>query len=539
MLIEIACEKFRDKIVSFHDGLNVILGDDNATNSIGKSTLLMIIDFVLGGSSLLEHNHDVVDELGHHDYFVTFKFGAEQYQFSRGTLHPNTVYVRGEGGSLEEAIDLERYTATLKSLYGITAEDVSFRRMVGLFSRVWGKPNIEVTRPLHAVPGQSDAECVDTLIRTFNQYGTIQKLVDSLKKAVEDEQNLKRAFRSEVIRKVGAREYRENAQKIEELESEIREIKENLAMFALNISEIANREMQGLKEQKDELLAAKLDVESKLKRVRRNLRESRFIRSRSFEGLKELFPAINSERLAEIETFHSSLAKVLKGELKESERRLSEQLTRISAELDAINARLMQKLGALESPAIVVDRVFEVSTGLHEAKQQNLYHDRLKEFTDTRRLAEEALTQRKLAVLKRIEDQINLSIRDIVERVFGPERKSPILSLEEDRYSFQVYEDTGAGVAYSSLIVLDLAIFGLSELPLLVHDSVLFKNIENTAVSRLLEFYKDASKQSFVALDEVRKYGAETATMLRECAVITLQNDHVLYVKDWRKQKQG
>ncbi len=66
MLSEIRCDKFRMGSIQFHKGLNVILGDDNATNSIGKSTLLMIIDFALGGDSLLKHNGDIVDELGHH-----------------------------------------------------------------------------------------------------------------------------------------------------------------------------------------------------------------------------------------------------------------------------------------------------------------------------------------------------------------------------------------------------------------------------------------------------------------------------------------
>ena len=63
MLREIRCEKFRTRVVPFHPGLNVVLGDDNATNSIGKSTLLMLVDFVFGGSTLLEWNKDVVAEL--------------------------------------------------------------------------------------------------------------------------------------------------------------------------------------------------------------------------------------------------------------------------------------------------------------------------------------------------------------------------------------------------------------------------------------------------------------------------------------------
>jgi len=60
MLFEIRSDQFRTKHIGFHKGLNVILGDENATNSIGKSNLLMIIDFAFGGNSLLNHNQDLI-----------------------------------------------------------------------------------------------------------------------------------------------------------------------------------------------------------------------------------------------------------------------------------------------------------------------------------------------------------------------------------------------------------------------------------------------------------------------------------------------
>jgi len=36
MLVELRCKQFRDEKVSFHEGLNVVIGDKKATNSIGK-----------------------------------------------------------------------------------------------------------------------------------------------------------------------------------------------------------------------------------------------------------------------------------------------------------------------------------------------------------------------------------------------------------------------------------------------------------------------------------------------------------------------
>ncbi len=61
MLKEIYCSKFKiggkngetRPAIQFHEGLNVVIGDSNRSNSIGKSTMLMIIDFVFGGTDYI------------------------------------------------------------------------------------------------------------------------------------------------------------------------------------------------------------------------------------------------------------------------------------------------------------------------------------------------------------------------------------------------------------------------------------------------------------------------------------------------------
>ena len=53
MLVEIHCDEFMSygkprKPIIFHEGLNTVLGGQSADNSIGKSTFLLIIDYVFG-----------------------------------------------------------------------------------------------------------------------------------------------------------------------------------------------------------------------------------------------------------------------------------------------------------------------------------------------------------------------------------------------------------------------------------------------------------------------------------------------------------
>src|SRR5688572_13461357 len=124
MLVEVRSEVFRTGAIPFGASLNVVLGDENGTNSIGKSTLLMIVDFGFGGNTLLKHHSDLVHELGHHDYYFSFRFTDEVYRYRRGTYEPDVVYLCNDQFEVERAYDVEEYTAFLKQAYRIDLQDL-------------------------------------------------------------------------------------------------------------------------------------------------------------------------------------------------------------------------------------------------------------------------------------------------------------------------------------------------------------------------------------------------------------------------------
>ena len=78
MLYEIWSDKFRTggkdgqirPAIRFHSGLNTVLGTQTRSNSIGKSTFLMIIDYVFGGSDYLDTDAHVF--VGEHEIYFTF-----------------------------------------------------------------------------------------------------------------------------------------------------------------------------------------------------------------------------------------------------------------------------------------------------------------------------------------------------------------------------------------------------------------------------------------------------------------------------------
>jgi uncharacterized protein YydD (DUF2326 family) len=536
MLTEIRSQKFRTGVVSFHSGLNVILGDANATNSIGKSTMLMVVDFAFGGKDLLEHNKDVVKELGHHDYFFTFQFDQEFHRFCRDTSQPDTVYRCGANFELGPPITLEVYNAFLRQAYEVDLPDLSFRTLVGLFTRVWGKENLDTSNPLHVVPNKSGEDCVDNLIKTFDRYAAIRDIADILDRQEKEMTAWRAAKNHRLIPSIKKKGYDDNQKSIATLESELSDIRVNLALYTANVSEVVNRELLELKEEKDRLLALRLTLASRLQRVQNNLRGNRAVRGENFQELVRFFPAIDQDRLARVGGFHTGVARLLRSELDASQTEIEEQLHLIDQELASLDERMARSLNTVEAPTALVDRVAEVATRMRSAREENGRYEHEVELRAEIKRLKDLLQNEKETILVVIEKTINDGMRRIMTERFGPERKSPYLQLRAGGYTFEVEEDTGTGVAYTGLVLFDLTMFLLTRLPILVHDTVIFKNIENDSVSRLLPVYLETAKQSFIALDEIEKYGAETSAFLIEHRVLQLDTKNLLYTKDWRSR---
>jgi uncharacterized protein YydD (DUF2326 family) len=454
MLVEIASDVFRTNTIRFEVGLNVVLGDENATNSIGKSTLLMIVDFVFGGNALLSHNLDLVPELGHHDYRFTFSFREELYRFRRGTHEPSMVYLCDEHFEPERALPLEEYTALLKQSYGITLPDLSFRSLAGLYFRVWGKDNLHVERPLHVTPSQAAKDSVNTLIKTYNRYDSIRSLAEQLATLEAETKAVQAAQRYAILPTVGVRDYNASKKRIAELENELDDIKANLARYATNLSAVVNKEVLALKGEKDDLLALRFTIQSRLQRTRRNLQESRHITSKNFADLLKFFPEINRTRLEAIEEFHNGVARALGEELKEAQRELEQRLQQIDEAISAIDRQMTDTLSSIDEPTVLVDRVVHVASNLQEARETADRYESDRDNAQRVKTLKVQLSSEKSKVVEDVQAAVNIGIEQIVTSVFGSDRKSPRLTLRENSYSYEVYDDTGTGTAYASLILL-------------------------------------------------------------------------------------
>lgn len=63
MLYKIECDELREGPIIFHEGLNIVLGDKEASNSIGKTTALKLVNLSFGSNEKKEFE-DLIHQYG-------------------------------------------------------------------------------------------------------------------------------------------------------------------------------------------------------------------------------------------------------------------------------------------------------------------------------------------------------------------------------------------------------------------------------------------------------------------------------------------
>ena len=134
-----------------------------------------------------------------------------------------------EGYDKQSQLKVADYRKNLKEYYGIGIKDLSFRSAVSLFSRVWGKGNDDVKKPLHTVSNEKYVETVTRLIKLYNQYERIEIEDKEIKKSVDTKNVINKASKMKVIPKITKTVYKSNVKEIVKLQNEL----ENLSKSVL------------------------------------------------------------------------------------------------------------------------------------------------------------------------------------------------------------------------------------------------------------------------------------------------------------------
>jgi len=546
MLKQISCDKFmannqvRPPIV-FHKGLNAVIGDSDSHNSIGKSTLLMIIDFCFGGEDYIDKEKDVVNSIGEHTIKFIFEFDGIEYCFSRSTDENTFVYQYTDNTFTEvkKKLTLENFKKGLLIHYGLENTGLTFRAVVGRFFRIYNRNTHNELRPLNATVREDDKSGIESMLKLYGFYGNLDSEDASYQEALDKKKsydNLKR-FNLGYIAD-NKQIYEDNLKELETLEAELQRLQDDNNK-GLSDAEVINAELKNtLKKQRRKLRSQRRLLENKLHDITIDTEYDETNTTREFNRLKEFFPdiQIDIEKLKKIEKFHRDVLSILNKELKEDKLETLEMIQIIDEQLELIDEQLKEFESTPDVSDAILTRFAELNKRIKELKEAN------KNFLDSQVANEEykKAEQKHLSsisvVTARLVKTVNTKIATLNESL-NNNTLPPELRVNGLRsYSYATTNDTGTGTRFKGVALFDLAVLLSTNLPAFVHDSIMFSNIEKPTCQKLLELYESQEKQIFIAFDHYDENGGIKPILLRNKVLELADEPYALFGIQWNKK---
>ncbi|MBC2071390.1 DUF2326 domain-containing protein [Listeria seeligeri] len=535
MLKMIECEKFSSRAIFFNEGLNIIAGDEVASNSIGKTTMLMIIDFIFGGGDYLTKNSDTVKHLGHHEFCFRFLFNKQDYFFRRGTKTPGIIYICDEKYRVLEGKNLSEYLKWLQNKYDCELDGLSFRGIVSRFFRIYGRANLDERTPLKSYENEKMVDSIIDLIKLFDKY----RLISSYQQKVSELDNRKKIVNKAekvaiIDSAVNKAAYKRNQKAIQHLSEEIEVLKQNIMTHSMGKEALLSDEILELQNQKNKLVISRNKQRNRLRKNKENIALKK---SRIFDDIDQLesfFPEVDKSRINDIEQFHLKLTDILKDELNSSKRELEAGIRKIDQEIDALDLELSRLLEVDSAPKYSVSRLIELSAAMKNYEELNKRYDDKKKLKEELSIRRDELVELKKASTDEITQQINQQMLLMFNSMYTDKFNPPRFEIHEKAYSLKTDNDTGTGTAFVSLILFDLSILKLTKLPSLVHDLPLLKNIDNDAMEQIIKLYASNEKQIFIAIDKIESYSKATSKLILKNRVLQLNKGKNLFIESWK-----
>lgn len=547
MLVEMRSPVFKElgqerPVIKFKVGLNVILGKENGENSIGKSSAMLAIDFVFGGTSYL--NSDGIKHVGDHTIYFSFRFRKGQYWFARRTDEAEKVFICTSDYELTgEVWTKAQFANWLKDGYGIYFEGLSFRQTTSSFFRIYGKENLDERHPLKGLPGQNMQSSIDILVKLFDRYKDIAEFNQKLEKQKKMLSTFREARKYQFVPDMvgGKKQYEENLNRIENLQIELDTLTEN-QVAVYNETDLQKEEIYSTLQ--NNLLTTEAQIqncERRLKLVDMSLDYGLYPTDADLKTLQEFFPQVNMRKIYEVERYHKKLAVILKDQFEDEKHNILIEIERLKREISEIKTQI-KKLGYVGVfSKEFLDRYSEIKGKIDAIKAQNDAFLTMENLRYAVWLTNQQLKNAMDQILCDIETQLNDTMQELNDSLFDDIRKAPKLRLKQyNSYTFETPDDNGTGSNYKGLVIYDLAVLECTELPAIAHDSLILKNISDVAINGIMRIYEKSNrsnKQIFIAFDKQNAYGKSTQQILSENTVLKLSDKgHELYGESWNKK---
>lgn len=542
MLKQITCDKFMVQPHEFHTGLNVVLGSSNGSNAIGKSTFLLILDFVFGGDDYIKSARDVFERVGHHQIGFSFVFDGTPYYFTRRT-NRSTAIVQTDSTYKNPIRELSvpDYRQWLFHEYKIMLKYLKFDEIVERFFRIYGRGNHNEHRPLQG-DREPMATAVDYLMKLLGKYEDVYNV-----KTAEEHYGIKplktveRSI-SDITAEIG-----DNNAKIDGLEErrlKIIQQNEEANLHSLGLDHEKTKRLAEIRKRLDQLDSKKVGLESQLRTIKSNMPEKNGKLRKDFSALLRYFPDADLQELTDVETFHVRINGFLSADIQDEIDLLQPQLDDVNDEIAELDEQIKESGIAATLSKNILNNYARVAREIDDLMKRN---KELEAEIDAIRRRQELehllanLRKKQNEALNSAEKEVNDEMERINTLVTTGSRPAPVLAIKPDKsFEFGTPEDKSEGTAFKNLVVYDLSMLDLTPLPVVIHDSSIVKRIEDADFEKILGLYQESGKvgkQVFIAFDKADSYTLKTSDALEEAAILHLSVGHELFGTSWSRNK--
>lgn len=549
MLKEAKCDKFSDNIpnktIHFRNGLNCVVGEDNALNSIGKSSLLLIVDFCFGGNAYCAKNSDVIQNVGNHTIYFTFEFDKVEHRFCRDTADPSHFYeCDASYNRIKDKKPIAELCSFLKEKYFGAAAKKSFRALVDAFSRVYGKNNYDVNKPLKTYANDAtDENGIGILIDLFGKTNIVEESIKKVSEAKKAKKAMDEAQKYSIVYSpIKTTSALESAKaEIKRLQDEVEAMMKNQNQVTMSIDETISQKDIDLKSEQICLFKEKKLLSIQLKTLQEMTGDSLLMGEDDRQKLKTLFPEIDLKPILEINEFQKQLSQNVNQEVIEQKEELANKISEIQKQIDDINAKLLENNVSPRIPKTFLDAIYNKKNDIQTLERQISLYEKIKGMKEMASNISRQMNEDYGYVLVEMEKAINARLKTLNDCIYREKRNPAVLTLTDFRhYSYETPNDKGTGTEYKSLILFDLAILNLTSLPFVINDSMLFKNIWDEPVEGLFRLYDQTTKQIFIAIDRINVFDSEIQEIITAHEVVKLGKDEqALFGFTWSKTEKA
>lgn len=559
MLYEIECDQFAETIngqrvprgrIRFRPGLNTVLGDKQGENSIGKSTFLLAVDFCFGGGDYLDSEktkNNVVKFVGNHVIKFAFKFGERIEYYSRSTLDPNHVSICDENyNEIGDPISVNDFQDHLFASYQIQKVQCSWRSLVGRFARIYGRHNYSEEFPLQ-YGKEPDADAIKALEQIYGVYDLVKEYEDFYK--AKNKRKIVRTTATNLGEIVTVartkKQVKANTKEIEELEKQLEELlnKEDSSLAEADTAQLDKA--AEIKGQITVLKRRRTRLVSQLNAVKANLEEGLTPTSDDIQDLREFFPDADIAKLETIEHFHKKMQTILTDEMSEEVQRLEALIAESTKEMQRLEEE-QRKLGvSTHVSKKFLDETVRLRSRINFLKTQNEGYNESQKLANETKDAKTRMEDARKSQLDTVQTIINQEMVRMNDFIYDGKQYAPEIKFSDakngnPKYTFGCDWNSGTGENYKNLIIFDLSVFKTTALPFIVHDSLIFKNIADLPIDKIMQLYMNSGKQVFISFDKHKAFTEYTAKTVYDTRVIELHSDGgELFGWSWAKKTEN